>query len=168
MLAKSAEFSAIVSIWFQNKHFRDENYRYRLNFGPRPSFWRRLQYSTRWTDQFRPVFVGIKQKSIRQMYAIIADGGRQYKVEEGQILEIDYREAEPGQELVFDRVLAVSNESGFKLGKPTVEGASVKAKVIGETKGDKIFVQKFRRRKNSKTRTGHRQKYVKVQISGIA
>ncbi|MEL7498719.1 MAG: 50S ribosomal protein L21 [Planctomycetota bacterium] len=102
------------------------------------------------------------------MYAIIADGGRQYKVEEGQILEIDYREANPGDELVFDRVLAVSDDSGIKLGKPTVEGATVKAKVLGETKGDKIFVQKFRRRKNSKTRTGHRQKYVKVQIAGIA
>ena len=103
-----------------------------------------------------------------KMYAIIADGGRQYKVEEGQILEIDYRAANPGDELTFDRVLAVSNDDGLKLGKPTVEGASVSAKVIGETKGDKIFVQKFRRRKNSKSRTGHRQKYVKVQIGSIA
>lgn len=102
------------------------------------------------------------------MYAIIADGGRQYKVEEGQILEIDFREAEAGSEMTFDRVLAVSGDSGIKLGKPTVAGASVTAKVIGETKGDKIFVQKFRRRKNSKRRTGHRQKYVKVQIGKIA
>lgn len=102
------------------------------------------------------------------MYAIIADGGRQYKVEEGQILEIDFRDVNPGDELVFDRVLAVSSESGFKLGQPTIDGASVKAKVIGETKGEKVFIQKFRRRKNSKTRTGHRQKYVKVQIGSIA
>ena len=102
------------------------------------------------------------------MYAIIADGGRQYKVEEGQILEIDFREVNPGDELKFDRVLAVSGDDGFKLGKPTVDGATVSAKVIGETKGDKVYIQKFRRRKNSKTRTGHRQKYVKVQISSIA
>lgn len=102
------------------------------------------------------------------MYAIIADGGRQYKVEEGQILEIDFREVNPGDELKFDRVLAVSGDDGFKLGKPTVDGATVSAKVIGETKGDKVYIQKFRRRKNSKTRTGHRQKYVKVQISNIA
>ena len=102
------------------------------------------------------------------MYAIIADGGRQYKVEEGQALEIDFREAKAGEKLTFDRVLAVSTDAGFKLGKPTVSGATVSAKVIGETKGEKIFVQKFRRRKNSKRRTGHRQKYVKVVIESIA
>ena len=102
------------------------------------------------------------------MYAIIADGGRQYKVEQGQILEIDFRAVNAGDEITFDCVLAVSSDKGFQLGKPTVEGASVSAKVIGETKGDKIYVQKFRRRKNSKRRTGHRQKYVKVQIGAIA
>ena len=103
------------------------------------------------------------------MYAIISDGGHQYKVEEGQFLEIDYRKLEAGSELTFDKVLAVSKGTDdFKLGTPTVDGAKVTAKVIGETKGDKIFVQKFRRRKNSKRRTGHRQKYVKVQISSIA
>ena len=105
------------------------------------------------------------------MYAIIADGGRQYKVEEGQMLEIDFRELNAGDEIKFERVLAVSSDAGFKLGKlgkPTVEGASVSAKVIGNTKGEKLTVQKFRRRKNSKTRTGHRQKYVKVQIGSIA
>lgn len=102
------------------------------------------------------------------MYAIIADGGRQYKVEEGQFLEIDYREVEAGSEIKFEKVLAVSGDAGFKLGTPLVEGASVTAKVVGETKGDKIYIQKFRRRKNSKRRTGHRQKYVKVQIGSIA
>lgn len=102
------------------------------------------------------------------MYAIIADGGRQYKVEEGQMLEIDFRDVSAGDELTFDRVLAVSSDSGFKLGQPVIEGATVSAKVIGETKGDKIYIQKFRRRKNSKRRTGHRQKYVKVQIGSIA
>ncbi|MEM7782502.1 MAG: 50S ribosomal protein L21 [Planctomycetota bacterium] len=101
------------------------------------------------------------------MYAIIADGGRQYKVEEGQTLEIDFRDVNEGDTLTFDRVLAVSGESGFQLGKPTVEGATVQAKVLGQTKGDKIYIQKFRRRKNSKRRTGHRQKYVKVQIGSI-
>ncbi len=102
------------------------------------------------------------------MYAIIADGGRQYKVEEGQTLEIDFREVEEGAELTFDRVLAVSDGESFKLGSPTVAGAAVRAKVLGESKGEKIYVQKFRRRKNSKRRTGHRQKYVKVQIGSIA
>ncbi|MEM7453286.1 MAG: 50S ribosomal protein L21 [Planctomycetota bacterium] len=102
------------------------------------------------------------------MYAIIADGGRQYKVEQGQTLEIDYREAEAGSTITFDKVLAVGGDEGFKLGQPTVSGASVTASVIGDTKGQKIFVQKFRRRKNSKRRTGHRQKYTQVKIESIS
>ena len=101
------------------------------------------------------------------MYAIIADGGRQYKVEEGQTLEIDFRAAEPGDELKFDRVLALSDDKGFRVGQPEVAGAEVSAKVIDQTKGDKIYVQKFRRRKNSKRRTGHRQKYMRVRIDSI-
>ncbi len=102
------------------------------------------------------------------MYAIIADGGRQYKVEEGQVLEIDYREVEAGSELKFERVLAVSGDSGLKLGTPTLAGATVTAKVLEETKGEKLVVQKFRRRKNSKRCNGHRQKFVKVKIGSIA
>jgi large subunit ribosomal protein L21 len=102
------------------------------------------------------------------MYAIVADGGRQYKVEEGQTLEIDFRELEAGSEFTFDRVLAVSDGDNFKLGSPTLSGAKVSAKVLGDSLGEKIYIQKFRRRKNSKRRTGHRQKYVKVQISSIA
>jgi len=103
-----------------------------------------------------------------KMYAIIADGGRQYKVEEGQILEIDFRDVEAGSELKFDRVLAVSGDGGLKLGTPTLAGATVTAKVIEQTKGEKLVVQKFRRRKNSKRRNGHRQKFVKVKIGSIA
>ena len=101
------------------------------------------------------------------MYAIIADSGRQFRVEEGQQLEIDYRDLAKGSELQFDRVLAVSGEDGLKLGKPTVEGASVSAEVLGVRLGEKLTVQKFRRRKNSKRRTGHRQMYTTVQIKQI-
>lgn len=102
------------------------------------------------------------------MYAIIVDGGHQYKVEEGQTLEIDFREAAPGSELVFDRVLAVSSGDKFQLGQPVVAGAKVTASVVGESKGDKLVVQKFRRRKNMRRRTGHRQKYIVVKITKIA
>ena len=101
------------------------------------------------------------------MYAIISDGGRQYKVEEGQQLEVDYRDASAGNELTFERILAVSTDEGLKLGKPNVEGASVTAEVLGVSQGDKIYVQKFRRRKNSRRRTGHRQLYTKVKINKI-
>tara|TARA_B100000686_G_scaffold318324_1_gene367986 strand:+ start:644 stop:958 length:315 start_codon:yes stop_codon:yes gene_type:complete len=102
------------------------------------------------------------------MYAIISDSGRQYKVEEGQELDVDFRQLEPDDELTFDRVLAVSDDDGLKLGKPVVDGASVTAKVLGPERGEKIYVQKLRRRKNSRRRTGHRQWYTKVQIVKIA
>jgi len=102
------------------------------------------------------------------MYAIIADGGRQYKVEEGQELEIDYRDISSGEELTFDRVLALAGDDGLKLGKPTVEGASVTAQVLGPIQGEKLRIQKLRRRKNTRRRTGHRQLYTKVRISKIS
>jgi large subunit ribosomal protein L21 len=102
------------------------------------------------------------------MYAIIADGGRQYKVEEGQELVIDYRDAEQGSQIQFDRVLALADESGIKIGKPVVAGAVVTAEVVGAMQGEKIYVQKFRRRKNSRRRTGHRQIHTTVRISRIA
>ena len=101
------------------------------------------------------------------MYAIVAHGNQQYKVEKDQILEVDFFEAEPGKEFQFDRVLAMSDDKGFRLGTPTVSGAKVTAKIIGATKGPKLFIQKMRRRKNYRRRTGHRQKYVKVQIAAI-
>lgn len=113
------------------------------------------------------------------MYAIISDGGRQYKVREGQELEIDYRkDSKPGAEIRFDRVLAISTEAngsgeagesgGVKLGAPLLDGASVTAEVIGVTRGEKIHIQKLRRRKNQRRRTGHRQWYTQVRIGAIA
>ena len=101
------------------------------------------------------------------MYAIIADGGRQYRVEEGQEVVIDYREADQGSQIQFDRVLALSDDSGIRIGRPLIEGASVTAEVVGAMQGEKIYVQKFRRRKNSRRRTGHRQIYTTVRINKI-
>lgn len=102
------------------------------------------------------------------MYAIFVDGGRQYKVTEGQELDLDYRDIPSGQELTFERVVAVSDTDGIKLGEPTVSGASVVAEVLGPVKGEKLTIQKFRRRKNFRRKTGHRQIYTKVRISRIA
>jgi large subunit ribosomal protein L21 len=101
------------------------------------------------------------------MYAIIADGGRQYKVQEGQELQIDYRDLSHGDEIQFDHVLAVSGEEGLKLGNPQVQGATVKAQVLGATFGEKLIVQRIRRRKNFRRKTGHRQLYTKVRIQEI-
>ncbi len=103
------------------------------------------------------------------MYAIIVDGGRQYKVEEGQELAIDLRDGlKVGESVTFDRILAVGGGADVKLGTPTVDGASVTAEVLGEAKGPKIEVQKLRRRKNSRRHTGHRKAFTKVKISKIA
>ena len=101
------------------------------------------------------------------MYAIIANGGRQFKVEEGQELDIDYRDLPAGTEVEFDQVLAVRDEESTRLGHPTIEGATVTAEVIGATQSKKLVVQKFRRRKNSRRKTGHRQLYTRVKIGKI-
>ena len=83
-------------------------------------------------------------------------------------MRIDYCDgASKGDELVFDRVLMVSGEDGVKIGKPVVDGVSVTAEVVGVERGDKVTVQKFRRRKNSRRKTGHRQIYTTVLISAI-
>lgn len=102
------------------------------------------------------------------MYAIIQDGGRQYKVQEGQELEIDYRSIPSGGEVKFEQVLAVSQGEQLNLGLPLVDGASVTAEVLEVAQGPKLTVQKFRRRKNSRRKTGHRQMVTKVRITKIS
>ena len=104
----------------------------------------------------------------RAMYAIISEGGRQFKVEEGQEFDIDYRDLAAGEQVTFDRVLAFRNEDEFKVGQPTLEGASVTAEVLSVVQGPKLVVQKARRRKNYRRKTGHRQLYTRVKISKIS
>jgi large subunit ribosomal protein L21 len=102
------------------------------------------------------------------MYAIISDGGRQIKVAEGEEVTIDYRDVPAGEKVTFDRVLAVSNGSGdLKLGGPLLAGASVVAEVLGPEKGPKLVVQKMRRRKNFRKKTGHRSLFTTVRIGTI-
>jgi large subunit ribosomal protein L21 len=101
------------------------------------------------------------------MYAIFADGPRQYKVEAGQELDLDYRDVAPGSELKFDRVLALSNGGELQLGTPAVSGATVTAKVVGVQMGEKLVIQKIRRRKNARRKTGHRQMFTRVKIEAI-
>ncbi len=101
------------------------------------------------------------------MYAIIEDGGRQFKVEEGLEFDIDFRDLPAGEEITFDRVLAYRDDDGFKVGQPTIESASVSADVLGVEQGPKLVVQKIRRRKNFRRKTGHRQLHTRVKISKI-
>ena len=101
------------------------------------------------------------------MYAIIEDSGTQFRVEKGQALRIDSREADPGSRITFERVLLVADESGVRVGRPVVEGAKVTAEVLGEAQGPKLEVVKVRRRKSSRRHTGHRQGYLTVRITAI-
>ncbi|MDR2706879.1 MAG: 50S ribosomal protein L21 [Planctomycetaceae bacterium] len=101
------------------------------------------------------------------MYAIIKNGGRQFKVEVNKKLMIDYRHEEPGTIIEFSDVLAIGDENEVKLGQPTLDGAKVVAEVIADQKGPKLTIAKFRRRKNSKRKTGHRQIYTLVKINEI-
>ena len=101
------------------------------------------------------------------MYAIIVDGGRQHRVEEGQEIDLDYRELAKGEQLRLARVLAVSSGESLQLGHPEVPGASVTAEVVGVAMGKKLTIQKLRRRKNYRRKTGHRQLYTRVRINKI-
>ena len=101
------------------------------------------------------------------MYAIIDDHGRQFTVREGDLVDLDLKDATEKESIVFDRVLMVSGEDGTKVGTPTVQGAKVTGTVLGETKGRKIVVRKFRRRKNYRRKQGHRQHFTRVRIDSI-
>ena len=103
------------------------------------------------------------------MYAIITDGSHQYKVEKGQELNVDYRDVPAGQKVKFESVLAVGGGDGdAKLGSPLVKGASVTAEVVGPVQGEKHVIQKMRRRKNFRKKTGFRAMFTRVRIAEIS
>ena len=101
------------------------------------------------------------------MYAIIETGGKQYKVSSGDVVNVELMEGGDEKTVKFDRVLMIGGEGSPKLGAPLVAGASVAADVIGQVKGDKIDIQKYKRRKGYHKKQGHRQKYIQVKITGI-
>ncbi len=100
------------------------------------------------------------------MYAIIATGGKQYKVSEGDIITIEKLGVEAGQDVTFDQVLAIS-DGKLKVGNPTVEGATVDASVIKEGRAKKVIVYKYKRKTGYHKKNGHRQAYTQVQIKKI-
>ncbi|MBO7178784.1 MAG: 50S ribosomal protein L21 [Clostridia bacterium] len=101
------------------------------------------------------------------MYAIIETGGKQYKVENGDVIFIEKLDVEADAEITFDKVIAIGAEDGIKVGAPYMDGASVSAKVIKNGKGKKIVVATYKPKKNEKRKMGHRQPYTKVEISAI-
>ena len=101
------------------------------------------------------------------MYAIIDDKGRQYTVRKGDVVDVDLKGAPEQQSITFERVLMVGGDGQVKIGTPTVAGAKVVATVVGEVKGKKIIIRKYRRRKNYRRKQGHRQHYTRVRIESI-
>ena len=100
-------------------------------------------------------------------HAIIVTGGKQYRVEQGDIVYIEKLDVEADSEVKFDQVLAIGEEGSVKVGAPVVEGASVSAKVIKNGKGKKLNIITYRAKKHSARRMGHRQPYTKVEITAI-
>ncbi len=101
------------------------------------------------------------------MYAIIETGGKQYKVEQGDMVSVEKLGAEAGDTVTFDKVLAVSDESGLKVGTPYVSGIAVTGEVVENGKGKKVVVFKYKPKKDSKSKQGHRQPYTMVEIKAI-
>jgi len=102
------------------------------------------------------------------MYAIFTTGGKQYRVSQGDTLDIEKLDAEEGASIDFDDVLMVSNDDALQIGAPFVAGGKVTATVTDQCRGKKVEIVKFRRRKHHQKQTGHRQHITKVEITAIS
>lgn len=101
------------------------------------------------------------------MYAVVVTGGKQYRVQEGDVLFVEKLNADVETTIELNEVLAVGKEEGLIIGKPVVEGAKVVAKVLAQGKAKKIIVFKFKRKLDYRKKQGHRQSYTKIQIEKI-
>lgn len=101
------------------------------------------------------------------MYAVVKTGGKQYRVKAGEKIRIEQIPAEIGQEIVLDQVLLMGAGEGVTMGTPLISGATVKAKVLAQGRGDKVRIFKMRRRKHYRKSQGHRQNYTEIEILGI-
>ena len=101
------------------------------------------------------------------MYAVVATGGKQYKVQEGEILRVEKLTGEIGSQVAFDRVLMLSDGESVKVGQPVLEGALVKGHIIEQGRNKKVLVFKYKRRKRYRRKQGHRQPFTAVKIDAI-
>lgn len=102
------------------------------------------------------------------MYAVFESGGKQHRVQEGEVLKLEKIELGTGETVEFDKVMMVGEGDSVKLGQPLVDGARVTAEVVSQGRHDKVTIIKFRRRKHHMKRAGHRQWYTEVKITGIS
>jgi large subunit ribosomal protein L21 len=101
------------------------------------------------------------------MYAVIVSGGKQYRVTKGDIIYVEKLDQAAESAVNFD-VLMIGSDEGVKIGNPTVEGAKVEGKVLGQVKGEKIIIYKYKSKKNYARKAGHRQNYTKVEITAVS
>lgn len=101
------------------------------------------------------------------MYAIIADSGKQFCVEEGTVFDVDLRDGEPASPISFDSVLAIGSDGQLTVGKPTINGAKVVGEIVDHVRGPKIVMAMYKRRKNFRKTKGHRQSYTRVKVTQI-
>ena len=102
------------------------------------------------------------------MYAIIKTGAKQHKVSEGDVVLVEKLTGDKGTEVVFDEILMVSDDTAVKIGKPFVAGAKVVGEVMAQTKGPKLLIGKYKKRKGYKKKTGHRQELTSMKIKKIS
>ena len=115
----------------------------------------------------RHASASLSEREVLFVFAVIETGGKQYKVIEQDIIFVEKLNVNEGDEIVFDQVVALSSDDGFKVGTPVVAGAKVTAQVLKQGKNKKIYVMKYKSKKNEKKKIGHRQPYTKVQITKI-
>ena len=101
------------------------------------------------------------------MYAVIKTGGKQYRVQQGDVIFVEKLNAQADEAVTFDEVLLVGDADQSKVGTPVVEGAKVEGKVLAQVKGKKIVVYKYKAKKNERKKQGHRQPYTKIEITAI-
>jgi large subunit ribosomal protein L21 len=101
------------------------------------------------------------------MYAVVKTGGKQYRVTAGDILEVDKLDGDVGDSIDLSEVLLVANGDSVQIGQPTVEGASVTAKITGQHRGDKVQVFRYRPKKRIRVRRGHRQYLTRLEIQSV-
>ena len=101
------------------------------------------------------------------MYAVIQTGGKQYRVQQGDVIFVEKIDSQADEAVTFDQVLLVGDGEATKIGAPTVAGAKVEGKVLAQVRGKKIVVYKYKAKKNERKKQGHRQPYTKVEITAI-
>ena len=101
------------------------------------------------------------------MYAVIKTGGKQYRVQQGDVIFVEKIDSQADEAVTFEEVLLVNDGDQTRIGAPTVAGAKVEGKVLGQVKGQKIVVYKYKAKKNERKKQGHRQPYTKVELTAI-